>query len=512
MAEFDKDSVMSFSIAVNAADWQTLLDNATDKEYISADVTINGVTVKNVGIRAKGNSSLSSVARDEDSDRYSFKIKFDEYVKGQTWLGLDQLVLNSNYSDATSMKEYLSYDIMSFIGVDTPLYAYADIAVNGESWGFYLAIEDLEDGYLERVFGGEGALYKPGNDEMGNMPSGGADGQNRPSMPENFAAGGENAPQFPASGTDRTAPDQANWFGGDRGGPGGMGGSMGNMASDGVSLKYTDDNEESYSAIFDNDKTKTNEADHQRVIEALKNLSEGNDLETYVDVDAVLRYFAAHTVVVNLDSYVSNMGHNYILYENGGQISMLPWDYNLAFGGFQSGSASDVVNFPIDTPVSGVSMEDRPILSKLLEVPEYLEKYHEYLQKIVEGYFADGKFEQKVDELDALIGEHIQNDPSAFYTYDEYQKAIVELEKLGALRGESIQGQLDGTIPSTTDGQNAQPDALINASSVDLSAMGTQGGDRGMGGGFDRGQMPEGFTPPGADAGAQSPSSVETAK
>lgn len=117
-------------------------------------------------------------------------------------------------------------------------------------------------------------------------------------------------------------------------------------------------------------------------LEALKALSEGQDLEKYFDVDQILRYFAAHTVVVNLDSYSSTMAQNYYIYEKNGKLSILPWDYGLAFGGFQSDDASSVVNFPIDTPVSGVSMEDRPLLNKLLENEEYMAKYHEYLQQL----------------------------------------------------------------------------------------------------------------------------------
>ena len=53
----------------------------------------------------------------------------------------------------------------------------------------------------------------------------------------------------------------------------------------------------------------------------------------------------------------------------------------------------------IDTPVSGVSMEDRPLISKLLEVPEYKEKYHEYLNQIVDGYFNSGIFEETINAL-----------------------------------------------------------------------------------------------------------------
>ncbi|MCY9656574.1 hypothetical protein P5G65_09980 [Paenibacillus chondroitinus] len=47
------------------------------------------------------------------------------------------------------------------------------------------------------------------------------------------------------------------------------------------------------------------------------------------------------------------------------------------------------------------------------------------------GYFADGKFEQTVANLDQLISSHVQNDPSAFNTYDEYKAAVTELTKLG---------------------------------------------------------------------------------
>ncbi len=547
--QIDKTTIMTVSIEADPEAWQSLLNNATDKEYISANITINGQTVENVGIRAKGNSSLSTVAR-SDSDRYSFKIKFDEYVKNQTWLGLDKIVLNSNYSDASSMKEYISYDIMQYIGVNAPLFAYADITVNGESWGFYLAVEDLDGSFKDRVYG-KGELYKPDNEmglggedfmQGGQLPEGfempeGFDpfsGEGMPQMPEGFDpstfegampqmpggdtdASGEAGTNFTppdvgaaqdstaapdasgGTGSSATMPDFGNMPGGaggrrdfggqdmgERGG-GGMGGMAG-MDSDGVSLQYTDDDPASYSAIFDNDKTKTDEADHLRVIEALKNLSEGTDLETYVDVDAVLRYFAAHTVVVNLDSYVSNMGHNYVLYENGeSQISMLPWDYNMAFGGFMSGNASDVVNFPIDTPVSGVSMEDRPLLAKLLEVPEYLERYHQYLQEIIDGYFADGQFEQTVSAIDAMIASYIEDDPSAFYTYEQYQAAVAELKTLGTLRGQSIQGQLDGTIPATTEGQAANPDALVDASTLNMNALGGQSGMGGMGGDTKRG-------------------------
>lgn len=487
---FNKTEVMSFSIDVDEDAWQEMLDTATEENYIKANVTINGTTIENVGIRAKGNSSLRQVAQDDSTDRYSFKIKFDKYVKGQTWNGLDKMVVNNMISDASYMKEYLSYDIMSYIGVDAPLFSFANINVNGKAWGLYLAVEDIDSGYLARAKNDEGEIYKPNND--GNMGAGGmGNPMGRGNPPAEGDAGGMGDRQPPegmeppsdtVTGTGDANSQTANTRG--EGGRGfGRGGGM-NGGTNGVSLVYTDDKVSSYSGIFDNARTKTTEEDEQRVVEALKNLNEGTDLEKYVDVDAVLKYFAAHNVVVNMDSYTSNMGHNYYLYENNGKISMLPWDYNMAFGGFQAGSASEVVNLAIDTPLSGVTMEERPILSKLLEVPEYKAKYHEYLQEIVDGYFANGKFEQTVQTLNNLITDYVKNDATAFVTYDKYKEAVAELTKLGTLRAESIQGQLDGTIPSTTEGQKASADKLIDASSVDLTKLGDGLQGKGMRGGF----------------------------
>jgi len=427
------------------------------------------------------------IIADDTTDRYSFKIEFDHYITGQTWLGLDKLAMNNMQGDATYLKEYLSYDIMDYVGVESPLYAFTDISVNGKTWGFYLAVECLEDSYAKRVYGNDhGQLYKP--ESMGMR----GEGQMNEFIEEMQDGGGDNAkpPQN----------DQQNQVQKKAGGEnqqniqgnlnGGFGGGMGGMSSSGVSLQYIDDESASYSAIFDNSAFDTTEHDYKRVIEALEKLSNGEDLENTVDVEAVLKYFAAHTVVVNLDSYVSNIGHNYYLYEDDGKLTILPWDYNLAFGGFQSENASNVVNFPIDTPVSGVSLADRPLLGKLLEVPEYLELYHEYLRQIVDGYFNSGLFEQTVDSLNARISSHVENDPTAFFDYDAYQAGVTELKELGLLRAKSIEGQLDGIIPSTSEGQSADGNALVDASGVNLSALGNMGGgmgnmDGGMGGKID---------------------------
>lgn len=517
--------IISIEIIADEADWLEMLDNARSEQYIMVDVVVNGTKFKNVGIRPKGNSSLSQVAG-SNSDRYSFNLKFDEYIKDQTCFGLDSFVVNNMLGDNTYMKEYVSYDLMHQMGVDAPYFGFADIKVNGKEWGLYLAVEAYRDSYEARTFGTTASmLYNVksmdiGGDNRngGNFPMGGfqpptdRQGGNFPQngvQPPTDRQGG-NLPQggmqppsdrqggnFPRDGVQPPIDGQGGNFpqGGmqppsdTQGGnerferPNGMfgGGPMGGRGSNGGSLEYTTDDVSSYSAIFNNVVGKGSNSDYKRVITALKALSKGENLETYFDIDQILKYLAAHTVVVNLDSYSSGMAQNYYLYENKGKVTILPWDYNLAWGGFQNGSASSVINFPIDTPVSGVEMSSRPLIKKLFANKEYLEKYHEYLQQLMTNYFADGKWEEKITDLDMIISDYVKNDQTAFCTFEEYKTAVETFKKIGQLRYKSIQGQLDGTVPSTTAEQAANPDKLIPSDNINLSSLGSMmgGGNRG---------------------------------
>ncbi|MDE7289598.1 MAG: CotH kinase family protein, partial [Oscillospiraceae bacterium] len=446
--------IITIDIHADETEWQNMLDNAINEEYIMADVAVNGKKYSYVGIRPKGNNSLQQVYS-SDSDRYSFKIKFDEYAAGQTCGGLDMLVLNDMLGDATYMKEYTAFEMMKELGIETPYFGYAKITVNGEDWGLYFALEAYNDSYLHRVSGNEnGTLYNVKSTDMGVGNFGNAE----------------------KSSDDSSENTQFHGFGGKGGG--GMGAS-----NSGGSLVYTDNEISSYPAIFGNIVGSGDEEAYTKVITSLKALNSGENIEEYFDVDEILRYLAVHSFVVNLDSYSSNMAQNYYIYEQDGVIKILPWDYNYAWGAFQGGTASATVNFPIDTPVSGVEMSERPLISVLFENEEYLERYHSYLNELLEKYFTNGKFNNKIDELDNLIGGYVQSDPTAFYTYDEYQTAIEAFKNLANLRVESVSGQLNGTVPSTTAEQKTASDKLVDASSVTMSQIGTSGmgSDHGFG-------------------------------
>lgn len=485
---FDNSKVHRIDIIMD--DWDKFIENCESEEYSICNLDIDGELVKNVAIRAKGNTSLSSV-KSMESSRYSFKIEFDHYNDSTTYHGLDKLCLNNIIQDNTYMKDYISYTLMNSFGVDSPLCSYADIYVNGEEWGLYLAVEGIEDSFLKRNYGSEqGELYKPDSMSFGGGRGNGMDfdmkdfinddNSEKDNLDDNSKKTdmnlGENIPDFSNGEIPENFNPDKMFEEGEM--PDFSNGGFGGMGSNDVKLKYTDDNFDSYTNIFNNAKTDITKADKKRLISSLKALSEQSDIESTVNVDEVLRYFVVHNFLVNGDSYTGMMIHNYYLYEKDKQLSMIPWDYNLAFGTFQGSSATSSVNSPIDTPVSSGDMSDRPMISWIFDNEEYTEQYHQLFNEFINSI----DLQKLISETADMIDEYVKNDTTKFCTYDEFLKGVDTITQFCTLRSESIKGQLNGTIPSTSEGQKNDSSTLIDASNINTSDMGTMNMDDSKGG------------------------------
>ncbi len=515
---FDTRTVHTIDIVMD--NWDDFIDTCENEEYEVCSLVIDKEAYKNVGIRAKGNTSLSMVSS-YGNDRYSFKIEFDHYDSTKSYYGLDKLSLNNIIQDNTFMKDYLTYQMMGYFSVDAPLCSYVYITVNGEGWGLYLAVEGVEEAFLERNYGSDyGELYKPDSMSMGGGRGNGGqfdmeefeqkkdseinaatedDGQPDGNMPQwngeqpdgsmpkgnGDRSDGRMPPERGGNQDGRTMPENGEMpEGGMTPGngaaiPGDAGGGM-VMDSDDVSLIYSDDEYSSYSNIFENAKTEISDTDKDRLISALKELNEGTNIEETVNVEEVIRYFVVHNFVCNFDSYTGSMIHNYYLYEKDGQLSMIPWDYNLAFGGFGSMSdAASLVYYPIDTPVSGKTADSRPMLAWIFQSEEYTELYHQYFAEFINSYFDSGYFEKMMETVSEMIAPYVEKDPTKFCTYEEFEKGVSTLREFCVLRAESVSGQIAGTIPSTSEAQIEDSAALIDASGITISDMGTMGDMRG---------------------------------
>ena len=411
---FDGGRVHTVDLRVE--DWAQFIAHAPEEAYIPCTAVIDGEAFHQVGLRAKGNNSLR-LTQAYGLSRYSLKLEFDHYVDGGNCHGLDKLSLDASFQDNSYLKTWLVYDMMDFMGVPAPLRSFVWVTVNGRPWGLFLAIEEPEEAFARRNFGADhGQLYKP----------------------DYTSLNAENAD---------------------------------------LALQYIDDDPESYPNLFSNAKFDVDAGDQARLIQALKTLASGENLETAVNVDEVLRYFAVQVFVMNWDNYLGHTGHNYFLYEEDGVLSILPWDYNLAFGTYALGMTDPVrdpnvlLNWPINTPARGETMLERPLYHHLMKNDECFAQYHDYFDQLLTTYFESGRYEAVIRETQTLIAPYVQADPTAFCSYEDHLLAADTLLEVCRLRAESARGQLDGRYPATLAQWARQPGG-VDASHVDLRALG----------------------------------------
>lgn len=414
-ALFDDSYVHNINIEID--DPESFFDSALEEEYVRGDITIDGEKFSAAGIRVKGNNSKNLITK-YGLDRYSLKIEFDHYDEGGSYYGLDKMSLDCAFQDNSYMKNYLAYDMMRFMGVPAPLTSYTWVTINGQDYGLFLAVEEPEEAFIKRNFGNSGGkMYKPDYKSL--------EDENRD-----------------------------------------------------VALMYSGQDPAAYDNIFRTAKTDIDLEDQQRLIESLRILAEGDDLAQAVNIDQVIRYFTVQVFVVNLDSYLGPTGHNYFLYEEDGLLSMIPWDYNLAFATYSLGMPEPIndaelyINYPIDTPASGDVMLKRPMYHNLMLQEENFDLYHQYFDQFIAEYFESGRFEELVGSTVAMIGTYVEKDPTAFCSYEDFLTGAETIRQFCLLRAQSVRGQLDGIIPSTIRGQAEDDSKFVDGSSVWLPDMG----------------------------------------
>lgn len=385
---YTQDNVESIYFTIESDQWNDLLDNAADEEYHLTSVTYKDVTLDEVAIRTKGNSSLSSVIR-MGGERFSFNVDINEYVSGQTLLGMKKFVLNNMFNDPSYMREYIAYELLEEMGVATPQHSYVNVYVNNELKGLYLLVEFVNKDFLAQNFNhAEGDLYKP-------------DG----------------------------------------------------IGSD---LQYISDNFTYYSGV----ELKTNEtsSDNGAFIDLVSTMRFGDALDL-IDVDSVLRYMAVSVALSNLDSYHGSLAHNYYIYEQDNVFSFIPWDLNESFGSFSMGcERADIRGLYIDEPTDG-SLSSRPLIAQIFANSTHLDTYHGYLNQLITGPLSSTSFAARVAEIDSLISDHVNDDPSAFYSFAQYQQnQTTTVDRFYGLtsfinyRVANMTQQLNGQLPASGDG------------------------------------------------------------
>ncbi|MBN1121373.1 MAG: CotH kinase family protein [Anaerolineae bacterium] len=364
--------------------------------WVTADIEFDGQSWANVGMRFKGNSSLTG-AWGSGILKMGFKLDFDEFeddypeIEDQRFYGFQQLSFSSNFNDSSLLWEKVAADIFREAGVpsaNTAFYAvYIDYGEGPVYFGLYTVLEMIDDTVIETQFDDDsGNVYKP----EGNAAS--------------FAEGTYDETDF----DKETNQDEADY-------------------SDVLAL---------YEAL--NADTRTTDPETWR-----------SDLEAVFDVDDFLNWLAVNSIIQNWDTY-GQMAHNYYLYNDPatGQLTWMPWDNNEALtdrdGG--RGGRENAGSSSLDQDDVG---ENWPLIRYLLDDPVYHERYVGYVENTITSVFVPDDMVERYTALHDMIAPYVigENGEIDGYTYltteDEFDTALAELIDHVYSRYEVAQEYLD---------------------------------------------------------------------
>jgi spore coat protein CotH len=375
----NKDELMTIKISIDDELYQELYSSPEDENYISVDVEINGKEFKNCGFRTKGSSVYEVVRATDNPTRFGYRLELDYYVKDQNYDGIKKFYLNNGALDPTYIKEMIGYDVYEKAGVKTPKRALSELTINGKNDGIYTIVELPEEDFLQRNYGSNyGIIYK-------------------------------------TKITEKTAPDNES------------------------SLVYKDDNIETYLPIYNCEKfgrsfTKT---DATNIVNALKAISNNENLEEYVNISDTIDYFVGSFFLPNEDSYISESFRNFYIYQSGKQITLLPYDLNLYF------RYNDSVNKPVLYYDIYKYTENKPLIYNILSNTEYQNIYIERMYKLLDALSEDDYLIKRIDLYSSLITDSVQTNENNWYDYETFSTAIETFKIAMEARIRSVTKQLD---------------------------------------------------------------------
>ncbi len=358
------------------------------EQHLRATAVINGVTIDSVGVRFKGNASF-----DHPNNKKPLRLGFDEYAPAKRWDGLKSVNLNNCYQDPTLMREKLHLDFCREAGVVAPRANYANVYLNGELWGLYSVVEQIDKTFLDSRFPeNDGNLYKAN------------DGQELPS--------------------------DLLWYGA------------------AASAYYNRYELKTNEAVND-------WSDLVSFLDVLNNAANlDNALGAKINLNNFYRALAADIMFVNLDSYV-NSARNYYLYYNlrDKKFEWIVWDVNLSFGNFFKGVPGRKEELSVLYVADPVS---RPLVSKIHQSNKLKQEYLQTLCQMSRDYFSAARLSAEIDALADVIRPHVYADTRKQFTNAQFETNLTTdvatgfgsgaagLKSFLALREASLKAQLAG--------------------------------------------------------------------
>jgi spore coat protein CotH len=349
--------------------WTQLTNNYASETNIAATMIYDGVTYPNVGVRFRGNTSYTTIGA---SQKKSFSVETDFVDANLKIDGYNDLKFNNAHQDATFMREVL-YNRMARRHMPIAKGNYIHLYLNNVDWGIYPNIQAVDKTFLEEWWASnDGARFRATTENTGTPMGGWGDG----------TAG-------------------MNYLGA-------------------TATTY-----QSYYTLKSNDVV----ADPwQKLIDACYSLSTATaanteTVKTKLDVDKILWHLACENIFTDDDSYVMKGKMDYMVYyePETGRTTSFEYDGNSAF----------VIADATSTnwgPFKNVTVANYPLLYKLVNIPEWRQRYLAHYRTILNETFTTANATALVDELNAQISALVAADPKKLYTTAQYTSGVPALK------------------------------------------------------------------------------------
>lgn len=381
------DEFQDIHITFSESNWQSLLDNYyTSGESLQATVSINGEVFSNVGVQYKGQTSYLMLP--PDAEKMSFSIKLDEFIQGQDIDGYNNLNLNNAFQDPTFLREFLYLQLIRN-HIPAAKANFARLYINGEFWGPYVNVQQINKDFLEEWFmSNNGSNWRADNGETPGGPGGG--------------------------------------------GPGGGGPNWGDGTA---AMNYLGDAPELYQEYYT--LKSTEQADPWSLLVNTCDVLNNTPLENLVemlpavlDVDRTLWFLACEMAFADDDGYVYKGKMDYYVYweEETGRMTPQEFDGNSVLGQQTQNQG----------PFHNADDENYPLLHRLLQVPEYRQRYLAHLRTIIEELLDAEVTGNLIETFSDFIDAEVESDPKALYPYFVFLNEVQVLHSRIATRRNTL--------------------------------------------------------------------------
>ncbi len=352
---YNDETIASIKIYATPEVLEYLYSNVeSDSLHIATVIYQNSYineTIDSVGLRLRGNTSRTALKK-------SFKLDFNEFIKGRKFYNVEKLNLNGEHNDPSIIRSKISWDFFHKIGVVASRATYSEVYINDVYYGLYISVEHIDDEFLEKNF----------TDNSGNLW--------KCTWPADLKYRGSN-PQ-----------DYHPWVGDER----------------------------PYEL-----KTNTEEYDFSQLARLITIINQTPDeyfqdsLESVIDVKEILQYFAANKLLGSWDDYWF-LRNNFYLYHNPSEnkFHIIPYDYDNSFGiDFDFGYDWANIN---PYSYATIDSDGRPLVERIFQFDDYRNLYTHFMKFYNLEVFNLSNWGYQIDSLKNLITDSAERD--SFKTLD----------------------------------------------------------------------------------------------